>query len=591
MTSSKKRNRRIVAIVVLLTAITFIAAIYLNRINYAGPFAICSTHEQVFEEGMQMIAQTPTGKNINLALNDSGSCFSTPGIFAKQISMKVQAGSAYVPEDCFLIHNNDTFFLDKNAWKKHSNSFTFDLTFKPPLSMCERLMAFRYWPVSFLAKGAAFLVGTLLLFIGLGLALNFFNKWRKNKHVPETNAKSRYIYLYRFLFALLWGSILFITYNLISTNSYGATLILLMYTAAFLTLTGILWTVLFVFKKAHKLNRIMPYLFAIWVSIVFFELMLRYLEINQTYFEKTYGVMNTGVYKNSINAKRVLTFAPNSEISHSYSEFEYYRKIFNEGFTDSLPVAPKREGEKRILALGDSFTEGVGAPSDSTWPALLEQMLNHAQDSLNYLVFNAGVSGSDPALQYVLLTETLASFAPDRVMLMLNESDVFDYIVRGGFERTASDYNPAQAQREQWWEWLFNTAYIVRFVMINLAGYNHLLIPESHMHEETHSALQSIYYTLEQFEAYCNNNQISLTVILMPAPHELSTGQTHVLMPLAGNLNAAGIEVIDLFPIMHSAISKKTTSLQTLYWKNDGHCTGHGYAFTAHSIHKLLTTK
>jgi hypothetical protein len=52
-----------------------------------------------------------------------------------------------------------------------------------------------------------------------------------------------------------------------------------------------------------------------------------------------------------------------------------------------LEVGPKRAGSLRILAIGDSFTFGVGARQTETWPARLERRMPNAQ------VLNAGAPG------------------------------------------------------------------------------------------------------------------------------------------------------------------------------------------------------
>src|SRR6185436_4496340 len=50
-------------------------------------------------------------------------------------------------------------------------------------------------------------------------------------------------------------------------------------------------------------------------------------------------------------------------------------------------VGPKPAGGLRILAIGDSFTFGVGARQEETWPARLERRMRNVQ------VLNAGAPG------------------------------------------------------------------------------------------------------------------------------------------------------------------------------------------------------
>jgi acyl-CoA thioesterase I len=57
--------------------------------------------------------------------------------------------------------------------------------------------------------------------------------------------------------------------------------------------------------------------------------------------------------------------------------------------------APAAATRPRIVALGDSLTAGLGLPSTSAYPALLEQRLK--EGGMNYEVVNAGVSGDTSA--------------------------------------------------------------------------------------------------------------------------------------------------------------------------------------------------
>lgn len=51
--------------------------------------------------------------------------------------------------------------------------------------------------------------------------------------------------------------------------------------------------------------------------------------------------------------------------------------------------------QKRLVALGDSLTEGLGVAKEHAYPALLEKHLT--ADQKNWVVVNAGVSGSTSA--------------------------------------------------------------------------------------------------------------------------------------------------------------------------------------------------
>ena len=61
----------------------------------------------------------------------------------------------------------------------------------------------------------------------------------------------------------------------------------------------------------------------------------------------------------------------------------------------AAPAAPAVANRPRVVALGDSLTAGLGLPSASAYPMLLEKRLNEA--GMNFEVVNAGVSGDTSA--------------------------------------------------------------------------------------------------------------------------------------------------------------------------------------------------
>lgn len=87
------------------------------------------------------------------------------------------------------------------------------------------------------------------------------------------------------------------------------------------------------------------------------------------------------------------------------------------GFRDDEFELAKAPGELRVLAIGDSFTFGVGVRGEAAWPQVLERRL--AEERADPVqVINAGFAGGHEPSQYA---EWLASdgllFAPDAVVL------------------------------------------------------------------------------------------------------------------------------------------------------------------------------
>lgn len=88
----------------------------------------------------------------------------------------------------------------------------------------------------------------------------------------------------------------------------------------------------------------------------------------------------------------------------------------------------KPAGTKRLLMLGDSFTEGVGVSGDETFSAQLGKRLAEDVHTARWQVINAGVASYSPLLEYLYLKNGGLALEPDLVVLNLDLSDIFDDI-------------------------------------------------------------------------------------------------------------------------------------------------------------------
>ena len=81
----------------------------------------------------------------------------------------------------------------------------------------------------------------------------------------------------------------------------------------------------------------------------------------------------------------------------------------------------KEKVEKRILFLGDSFTEGMGVPASKSFPAILQQRLRSTFPQ--WQVENAGISG-DTTEDALLRLDPLLARHVDVLMVSLGINDV-----------------------------------------------------------------------------------------------------------------------------------------------------------------------
>lgn len=113
----------------------------------------------------------------------------------------------------------------------------------------------------------------------------------------------------------------------------------------------------------------------------------------------------------------------NDSMVNSCTEFSYVHHFNDFGLRDREFSSYDRGDDFVVVGLGDSFTEGVGAPGDSTWPHLLENELNTLFPNRRSIVMNGGVSGSDLFYSQRLLEGCFMGFRPDMVVLCLNMTD------------------------------------------------------------------------------------------------------------------------------------------------------------------------
>jgi len=101
------------------------------------------------------------------------------------------------------------------------------------------------------------------------------------------------------------------------------------------------------------------------------------------------------------------------------------------GFRDDEFLVQKPAGEFRVLALGDSFTYGMGVQAHDNWPTVLERMLQ-ADRGGAVQVINAGMAsgnGARSAAEYAPWLEREGmGFAPDMVVLGFCLNDISDGI-------------------------------------------------------------------------------------------------------------------------------------------------------------------
>lgn len=87
------------------------------------------------------------------------------------------------------------------------------------------------------------------------------------------------------------------------------------------------------------------------------------------------------------------------------------------GLREDRDYGPKPANTQRILALGDSFTMGVGVESADAFPKVVERLMLRGETGASIEVINAGVPGYNTRQERVYLQSDGLSLQPDLVLL------------------------------------------------------------------------------------------------------------------------------------------------------------------------------
>jgi hypothetical protein len=117
---------------------------------------------------------------------------------------------------------------------------------------------------------------------------------------------------------------------------------------------------------------------------------------------------------------------PNEDRRLERDEFDV-RVVTNAlGFREPRLPSPKPPGVLRVVALGDSFTQGYGVEEDDAYPRRLETLLAAGNPAQRIEVMNLGVPGTSPHDYLGHLADPGLAYAPDLVLVGVMANDVQD---------------------------------------------------------------------------------------------------------------------------------------------------------------------
>ena len=300
---------------------------------------------------------------------------------------------------------------------------------------------------------------------------------------------------------------------------------------------------------------------------------LVFSELNDQPFYSEYGlVINSWFHTRAVND----TFVPAGPDFH-------YQYITNRyGFRDKNYDTAKAPSTYRILVTGDSFAEGEGTPYDSTWPRIMEKMLN--EKGINAEVIDAGVAGSDILYDYVHYREKLKELHPDLVIASINSSDYTDYLTRGGMERFYPD-GTTHLKPAPWYMPFFKHSRVVRALLHKTCGYNSTGLFVSYKEFDRSTQTTNTVFTgvFDRYKKEAQKNGARFVAVVHTTPTEIKFTQIDViktdnraLHELASELSSNGIRCFDLSAPLFQRFAN--TPMEQLSYPHDFHYTPMAYA-------------
>lgn len=273
---------------------------------------------------------------------------------------------------------------------------------------------------------------------------------------------------------------------------------------------------------------------------------------------------------------------------HHYDtpDFNYAVHINSLGVRDTMHSIQNPDSSIRIVGLGDSFTEGSGAPFDSTW---LNQLVALLQPECSRRIepIVGGVASSDFFYAYVLLRDKLLQYKPDYVVLALNQTDYGDFLERGGFDRFERD--SLTTKKAPALEPFFAHSHLVRMVFIDLLGYSWNLHSPKQQKIDWDNYVAQYELALDKYQALADSAGFKFAIIFHPVYWEGESGKYLLdMQTLMDQAAKRHIPTVDALPLVYG-YTDSGKNINEIFWPTDQHFNGIGYSLMARTLQPLMT--
>lgn len=378
-----------------------------------------------------------------------------------------------------------------------------------------------------------------------------------------------------------------------------------------MALYGLIAYILLFFITKYTKHRAITILLIFAIALILgYDLHIRYSERYKDYrgyLELNGSMLYVSIYQliNMENKKYVSYYPPNSKMVDKKTDFTITYSYNNMGLRGLKNIEMEREpGEYRILTIGDSYTEGVGARDGFTWPEVLERELksrfqNGKIKKIN--VINAGKGGNDPIQCAHSFKTHYVNWKPNMIILSINNSDVHDVYTRGGNNRFIGDHEILR--KGPWWEIFYGASFIVRKFVREELNYTRYLISRKDEEAEKLFSRDEILKAVQTLNDLCKQKGIDLVLVITPNQYEMERIMTipNGMRNEDGLLDGLGLIYEELRNRNYKTIflpicyHKRMTDLGTkpvqYYWKHDFHHNEEGYKMYAECVSEQLNRR
>lgn len=564
------RNMRRIKIAGFLSFIllVFICFFYLYNVSIYEPVSIeISGIKPIESKLIKIYGISPFNRRTLMPYNDlKNNWFTSESWYLKSVEIVIPVTMLKKVETISITINKAVFLYSINELKKIDKFNGEYKIFLPDKAQSEKSLRKKISSMLFRSAILPFLNFFLTITIFVILLLCFYNI--KNGKL----SKEKILYWFKLIgvsvilaLSIFYGYLLF----KYSITSYITSILTIIISGIIIWLIVKFFISVFSISQINskRINKAIFIFLGFWFII---EMIFRIIGFEDSLNEEKGLYYASGFRENNpVNNQNphLLTEQKNYSFDYVTKEFAYTIKSNSEGLRDIEHNIEKEKNEYRIICVGNSFTEGIGAPGDSTWPKLLEDKLA-LLSKRKISVFNAGKVTSDPFFEYMLLKERMLKYNPDLVLLSLGSSDLLFYYFRGGFERfTADGFHYRNAPK---WEKLYAVSYIFRFFIDVVLGYNYFLSPKEYKREKI-KALNDIENCIRKFYSLSLENKFKLAIVFYDDNQEDYKSLIYKLK------QEKTIPIIDLFDYNKNIRKLNQENRKEYFWPIDGHCNSSGY--------------